>query len=71
MNGERVLNFLKFCIEDEKEDFREVEQVLRNERVDVEGSEKKAVEMINKAKVEVKAKVEKKVEEGLSEGMRV
>ena len=67
MNGERLLNFLKFCIEDEKEDFREVEQVLRNEGVDVEGSEKKAVEMINKVKVEVKAKVE----EGLSEGMRV
>ncbi len=57
MNGERLLNFFEFYLENEKDDIIEVEKVLSEEGIDAAGSERKVFEMINKAKIE--AKIEK------------
>jgi len=71
MDGERLLHFFDFCLEDEKEDSTEVEQALKDAGINIEGSEKKTMELIWSAKAEVKIKqgeeLQKRFDSALSE----
>jgi len=70
MNGERLLNFFEFYLEDENEDITEVEKVLTEAGVNVESSEKRVFELIGRAKAEIKIKRGEELQKRFDEALK-